>query len=97
VQAALQWRDPRILFGQRATSQLGHSLPIRLVTASRDVRSTPNALRVPYPYARRTARQNKEDIRRHSERRWRDDSSVAMSQAGVNDLIAVKYSHRCAG
>jgi len=56
-----------------------------------------SALRVPYPYARHTARQNKEDIRRHSERRWRDDSSVAMSQAGVNDLIAVKYSHRRAG
>jgi hypothetical protein len=55
------------------------------------------ALRVPYLYARHTARQNKEDIRRHSERRWRDDSSVAVSQAGVNDLIAVKYSHTCAG
>jgi hypothetical protein len=51
---------------------------------------------LPLIYARHTARQNKEDIRRHSERRWRDDSSVAMSQAGVNDLIAVKYSHRCA-
>jgi hypothetical protein len=55
------------------------------------------ALRAPHPCARHTARQNKEDIRRHSERRWRDHSSVAMSQAGVNDLIAVEYSHRCAG
>jgi hypothetical protein len=35
------------------------------------------------------------DICRHSERRRPCGSSVAMSQAGVNDLIAAKYSPRC--
>jgi hypothetical protein len=45
----------------------------------------------------RTARRSKWEIRRHSERRCLNDSSVAVSQAGVNDLIAVKYSHRCSG
>ena len=51
-------------------------------------------LDVPHQCALHTARQNKFDIRRHTERRRRSGSSVAVSQAGVKDLIAVKYSHR---
>jgi len=58
----------------------------------RDVRST-----APHQTAMRTARRSKWEIRRHSERRCLNDSSVAVSQAGVNDFIAVKYSHRCSG
>ena len=58
----------------------------------RDGRST-----APHQTAMRTARRSKWEIRRHSERRCLNDSSVAVSQAGVNDLIAVKYSHGCSG
>ena len=48
---------------------------------------------LPHQCALHTARQNKFDIRRHTERRRRSGSSVAVSQAGVKDLIAAKYSH----
>ena len=40
-----------------------------------------------------TARQNKENNRRNREGRLLDGTSLAVSQAGVNDLIAPKYSH----
>jgi len=40
-----------------------------------------------------TARQNKENNRRNREGRLLDGRSLAVSQAGVNDIIAPKYSH----
>ena len=40
-----------------------------------------------------TARQNKENNRRNREGRFLDGTSLAVSQAGVNDLIAPEYSH----
>jgi hypothetical protein len=42
---------------------------------------------------RDTARQNKENNRRNREGRFLDGTSLAVSQAGVNDLIAPEYSH----
>jgi hypothetical protein len=41
-----------------------------------------------------TARQNNENNRRHTERRCLDGISLAVSQAGVKDLIVLVYSHR---
>ena len=40
-----------------------------------------------------TARQNKKNNRRNREGRFLDGTSLAVSQAGVNDIIAPKYSH----
>ena len=45
-------------------------------------------LRVPHQCALHMARQIKLDIRRQSERRCPSGRSVAVSQAGVNDLIS---------
>jgi hypothetical protein len=54
-------------------------------TQPRDVRFVPKvALRAPHQCALHTMRQNKLDICRYSERRRPCGSSVAMSQAGVN-------------
>jgi hypothetical protein len=84
------------LFPRKRTSLADHWMSASAKSGSgrnrRDGRST-----APHQTAMRTARRSKWEIRRHSERRCLNDSSVAVSQAGVNDLIAVKYSHRCSG
>ena len=78
------------LFPRKRTSLADHWMSAKCQKRKwRDGRSTATATR--------TARRSKWEIRRHSERRCLNDSSVAVSQAGVNDLIAVKYSHRCSG